>query len=220
MVAFLYDFELMACMSFLIPLIPAWIRFRNSPGAIRFFIIILSIVFVFSTIGHYTGLYGIRNLLLYSVLYIIEFYLFSILFKKLLPDKPSSRVITLLLVLFTVYIMFSLKRLLSAGSYDSYTPAILSLAMILYCILFFNRQLKMAQDIFIYKTVWFWIVTGLLLYFAGSFIIFLVTNYFMERDNILIRNLWVLLQVFNIGENLIISIGFLFLNRKRWSRSF
>lgn len=220
MIAFLYDFELMACISFLIPLIPGWIRFWKLSGELKFFIVILSIVFAFYTIGHFTGLYGIYNLSLYSTMYIVQFYLYSVLFRKLLRSKSSKWLINLLIILFTGYLLFSFKKVYSARSYDSITPAFLSIVMILYCLLFFNRQLKNVQANFIYKSSWFWIISGLLLYFAGSFIIFLVTNYLMERNNNLTRNLWVLLQLFDIGKNILLGMGFFFINTKGWSKSF
>lgn len=220
MITYLYDFELLACISFLIPLIPAWISFRKLSGELKFFIYILSLVFIFHTIGHYTGLYGIYNLPLYSTLYILQFYLYSILFCRLLLSKSSRWIINLLMILFTLYVLLFFKNLYSANSYDSYTPAILSIVMMLYCLLFFNRQLKNVQTNFIYKSSWFWLIAGLLLYFSGSFIIFLVTNYLMERNNNLTRNLWVLLQLFDIGKNILLGIGFFFINAKGWSKSF
>ncbi|MGH2643886.1 MAG: hypothetical protein ACRDE2_08060, partial [Chitinophagaceae bacterium] len=104
--------------------------------------------------------------------------------------------------------------------YNSYIPAFLSLCIILYCILYFNHQLGNMQTTFIYKTTWFWTMTGLLLYFSGSFLILLATNYLMFRENGFARNLWVLMHLLDLIKNILIGTGFLFLSNQQWKKSF
>lgn len=213
--------ELLACISFLIPLIQGWIFFRKLSRELKLFIFILSITFILEYIGYYTSEHDIHNLVIYNFLYIFQFYSYSLLFSKLLPSNFSKWFIRIMAALFTIYIGVKIKSIVFPNDiYNSYIPAFLSLSILLYCILYFNHQLGNMQTTFIYKTPWFWIVTGLLLYFSGSFLILLATNYFMFRAREYIMNLWILTHLFDLIKNILIGIGFLFLNDKQWSKSF
>lgn len=213
--------ELLACISFLMPLIPGWMFFRKLHGELKLFIFILSITFILEYTGYYTSAHDIHNLVVYNLSYIFQFYFYSVLFRKLLPSNFSKWFIRIITALFTIYIGFRMKSVVFPNNmYNSYIPAFLSLSIILYCILYFNHQLGDMHTTFIYKTPWFWIMTGLLLYFSGSFLILLVTSYFMFRANDYINYLWTLLFLFDIIKNILIGIGFLFLKIKGWSRSF
>lgn len=219
---FLQDYaELLACLSFLIPLIPGWILFHRLSGDLKLFIYILSIVFIMEYAGYYTSSHGIHNLVLYNILYISQFYFYSILFRKLLPSDFSKWFIRIIVLLFTIYVGIKIERIIFPNDvYNSYIPSFLSLSVILYCILFFNQQLNDMKSIFIYKTPWFWIVTSLLFYFSGSFLILLFTNYFMFREREYIMSLWLLLHLLNIVKNLLAGIGMIFIITERWKKSF
>lgn len=212
--------ELLACISFLIPLIPGWVLFHKLSGEFRLFIFILSIVFILDVAGYYTSAHDIHNLVLYNVLYIFQFYFYSVLFRKLLRSNFYKWFISVMSILFTIYVIIKIKSIVFPNDiYNSYIPAFLSLSILLYCILFFNYQLGDMQTVFIYKTPWFWIMTGLLLYFSVSFLILLFTNYFMFRETEFIRNLWRLSNLFNVVKNLLVGIGMLFIIAKQWKRS-
>lgn len=213
--------ELLACISFLIPLIPGWTFFRKLTRELKLFIFILSVTFILEYIGYYTSTHDIHNLVIYNLLYIFQFYFYSVLFRKLLLSNFSKWFIRIIAALFTIYIGFRIKSVVFPNNiYNSYIPAFLSLSIILYCILYFNHQLRDMQTTFIYKTPWFWIMTGILLYFSGSFLILLATNYFMFRENGFIRNLWTLMHLFGLIKNILIGAGFLFLSNKQWKKSF
>src|SRR5690606_13238679 len=89
--------------------------------------------------------------------------------------------------------------------FDSYTPAFLSLAVLLYCVLYFHQQLDSPNVTFIYKTPWFWVVTGLLMYFSGGFLILLFTSTLMFKELPLIRELWNLQDLLLAIKNLLVS---------------
>lgn len=218
---FLHEIELFATISFLIPLIPGWIFFRKLSGEFKLFISIITIVLILSYLGYYTSEHNIHNLVIYNLLYIFQFYSYSLLFKELLSSNFARWIIRIMVALFTIYIVIKIKHVIFPNDvYNSYIPAFMSLAVIVYCILFFNTQLGNLQTTFIYRTPWFWIVTGLLLYFSGSFLILLVTNYFMLKGNNFIRELWNLLSIFGVIKCILMGMGFLYLNKASWKKSF
>lgn len=212
--------NLIGWISFIIPLVAGWIRYRFAGREIRFLLFILGISFLLTVICYYTGIYYINNLLIYFAQYILEFILYSFLFWKLLASSYARKFILLCSFLLLLTIAINFRIIFMHTSFDSYTPAFVSLALILYCVLFFNRQLNNPQIIFIYKTSWFWIVTGLLLYNAGNFLVFLFTNYLMYRNKELVRLLWHLRDYFDVTKNVLITIGFIYINGKEWKKLF
>lgn len=210
---YLYYAELIACYSFLLPLIPGWYFFKSSPLELRLLVMTLTVSCLFKSIGYYTGKAGIHNLLLYFAEYVVEFYLYALVFRALLGTRNTRRLISIMMILFGAYLIFSARQLIGQRTFDSTTPSLLSLSMLLYCVLYFHQQLNNLQVTFIYKTPWFWMVAGLFLFYAGSFLILLTTNYLMYRQNDLIASLWVVLAFFELVKNLLLTVGYLFIKR-------
>lgn len=200
-------------VSFLIPLFVGWYEYKRTSKTLKFFVIILSITFVFAVVCYYTGLYYINNLLIYFTQYVLEFTLYSILFSRLIATRAFRLLVFIATVLLITMVVWNYKNIFQTISFDSYTPALVSLSLILYCILFFHTQLNMPQITFIYRTPWFWIVTGLLLYNAGNFLVFLFTNYLMYRNGDLVRQLWGLRDYLDAFKNILIMIGFLHIRK-------
>lgn len=208
---FMEHAEFFACVSYLIPLIPAWILFRKLTPELKFLTVILTLEFALSSAGYYTGKHYINNLQLYSVKYLLQFYLYALLFRSILSGRLARRFIGLSMIVFGVFVLTRIRSLTAGDDFDSYTSAFLSVAMLFYCVFYFNQQLSRPQITFIYKTTWFWVVTGLLLYFAGSFLILLTTDYLMNRDNTFIRDLWNLHDELRTIKNILIALGLFFI---------
>lgn len=210
--------ELIDCICGFIPLIPGYILFKKLTKELKLLIIILSICTAFNIAGYLTGIYYINNLLLYFFKYVTLFILYTILFKLLLKKPVYKRILLAMLLLFLIFIVFNSKHIYPPVKFDSYTPALFSFLMIIYCVFFFNQQLSYPQITFIYKTPWFWIVTGLLLYFAGSFLIMLTTTSIMYKSPCYINKLWSLQHVLNCIKNILIAISFFHLKAERWKK--
>ena len=211
--------ELIACISYLVPVVPGWLLYSRMEIPLRLLVVTITVAGVFAAAGYYTGEHYIPNLGMYFASYVLSFYLFSAVFFKLLTTLRARWIIRAAMALFAVFVIFRLRYILTPGNFDSYTPALLSLAMMIYSVLFFNQQLNLPQITFIYKTPWFWVVTGLLLYYAGSFLILLTTDYLMVRDNTFIRGLWDLLDVLAVICNLLIALGFVWYKNTSWKTS-
>jgi hypothetical protein len=143
-----------------------------------------------------------------------------VIFRKLLSSRFAHRLIPVLMVLFAGLIIYHFLWIFPQRTlFDSYTPAFLCLAILLYCVLYFHQQLDAPNVTFIYKTPWFWVVTGLLMYFSGGFLILLFTSTLMFQDGLLIRGLWNLQDLLLVIKNLLVAIGFLYIKNTAWTKS-
>lgn len=214
------DLEFIACFSFLIPLLPGWILYRGLPSVWKLFVVTLTGEFLLTTAGYYTGRYYVSNLWLYFLLYCFQFYLYSVIFRALLSTRFSRRFIATLMILFVGLILYHFVKIFpQRDQFDSFTPAFLALAILLYCVLYFHQQLDSPDVTFIYRTPWFWVVTGLLLYFSGGFLILLSTSTLMFQERLLITGLWNLQDFLLVVKNLLIAIGFLYVKNTSWKKS-
>jgi hypothetical protein len=198
---------MIAFASYLLPLSCYIFRRDKGERPLRLFFAYLGISFLFVTVNYFTGLYYINNLFIYSFQFITEYYLLSWLFLQLLETKVLRRFVWGMMILFAVLLLFNLKRILSPVTFDSYDAGFVSFVIIIYCILFFHRQLGKPQITFVHKTPWFWFVTALLLFYAGSFLVFLTTDYIMYQNGSLGVFLWQIRDLLDILKNLLITVG-------------
>lgn len=201
------NIEAMAVLSHLLPIILFLIFYGKLSGLLKRFLLILITLAAFKVVEYLTGYYSIHNLLIYTCHFICEFYLISFFFKKLLPQRRFQLLINAMMLLFIVVIILNIKRIINLSTFDSYDAAFTSFIIIIYCLFYFHHQLSQPQIIFIYKSHWFWIVTALLFYYSGSFLIYLSTNYIMWRDLSVSMGLWDILFGLTIIENILFAIS-------------
>ncbi len=130
---------------------------------------------------------------------------------------------------FSAYIYFNykskiFKKILIAGSFiflaiaaynlffdtthrfDSLTTSVESILMICYSIFYFYEELKTPENTFIYSTKTFWIIIAILLYLAGTFILFVSTAYMTAEEQ---SGYWPINNIANILKNILLSVAFI-----------
>ncbi len=90
---------------------------------------------------------------------------------------------------------------------NSFSITLTSLVFIIFSILYFLKLMRDLPTTQIQKLPMFWINTAVLVYFAGSFFVFLLRNYLIEvlHDNQILY--WSFHNILNIIKNLLFAIG-------------
>jgi hypothetical protein len=110
-------------------------------------------------------------------------------------------------VLVAVIIYCGLLRTERFFNFNNVGAALFSLLVIIYCIMAFRKLAKRAVPIFLEKTALFWVVSGFLLFFSGSFFVFVFWNY--SAQSTLYPTLWMVVHDgFNILKCIFIAISF------------
>lgn len=139
---------------------------------------------------------------------LLEFFLLAGYFFFQSTNKKIRTVITLI---FTFYLIFSIYKY-HATLYladDSVAPLEAAL-VILYSILFLIKLLLDDKILFPMRNSFFWINTGLLIYFSGSILIFLGNNYLetsYSNDPAIVKLIWGLHHSAGILCNFLITLG-------------
>jgi hypothetical protein len=79
------------------------------------------------------------------------------------------------------------------------------------CVVYFFQQIRNPNTLFIYSTFEFWIVTGILIYLAGTFFIYIFSSNLTSEE---LDQYWSINYIFNTIKNILFALGLFVLGRK------
>ncbi|MEO6814131.1 MAG: hypothetical protein ABI172_09390 [Ginsengibacter sp.] len=94
----------------------------------------------------------------------------------------------------------------NTSSFDSIAVGIESLIVILLCIYYLFSQVKGSNDLLIYSTFNFWVIVTFLIYFSGTFFLYIMTE--NMRENVSFQQQYFIINIsFNLLKNILLSIA-------------
>jgi hypothetical protein len=136
---------------------------------------------------------------------IIEYSLFSLFVILELQSKRAKKVIILLSIIFFIGLIYNYATS-KQPHFDSLTVTIEALLIISYCVYFFFEQINIPRVTFIYASFQFWICSGILIYLASTFFLFMQANALSNQER---KGYWIIAILSQIIKNLFFSISFL-----------
>jgi hypothetical protein len=152
---------------------------------------------------------------LYSLFTIIELALFVFCFYNLIKNRDVKKTIPIVAIVFTVfaiiYFLTTRKKVI-----DTIPIGIETLIIICYsCYYLYEQVSDLTTTNFIYDRYQFWIVSGMLMYLAGSSFIYIFAN---QVDQATRTEYWIFINAFITIKKLMFAIGlFVFLKRQKKS---
>jgi hypothetical protein len=144
-------------------------------------------------------------LLLYSFFTLSEFFLFSTFIMMSIINTSMKRVIVVTQILFSIFIVVY-ATYAKPRSIDSIPVGIETILILIFSFYYLYEQMSNVENQFIYNKYQFWIISGIMVYLAGSFFIYLFAN---QVDNKTLHQFWFLTNVFYILKNILFAIGIL-----------
>jgi hypothetical protein len=139
---------------------------------------------------------------------IIEHILFFLFFNVSINSKKFQLFIYLLSASFVLFASFELYKSFISGensNFDSLSSSLSSIILISYSVILLYEKIQIPDSPFVYGTFEFWVVVGLMIYFAGTFFLFLQAKNFSKDE---MRIFWKINLVSNILKNLFFAIAF------------
>ncbi len=134
-----------------------------------------------------------NNNWLYSIHYFLSAVIFAYYFVKVLTNR-LNRLIAGSLFTLVLLIYFSTNIILENTYFNSIGTAVFFLSVLICSFLFFNELLNNMTEKNILLNFDFWLISGYVLYFLGSFFIILSYDYFSNKFNydqqLILGNLW------------------------------
>lgn len=194
-----YFFMTVLAPSFvLLPVLTALYRYRYLPAEGRVLCWYLLAETCILTASSVLAHYKLPNTALYHGATLVETVLLLLFFHRVFRNRSITWYIKVLMVLFPVLAVLNTLLLQPLNSFNSYTITLQYALIILFCFTYWWQfQEEMAGS-------WGqqplnWIISGMLLYFSGSFILFAFSNYiithFSKSTSTLIWNIHAALSV-------------------------
>lgn len=142
---------------------------------------------------------------LFSIFTIIEYGLFTTYIYLSLKEK-RLRYSTLAGSAIFCFVAIQNLTTKHKSDFDSLPASIEAILIVIYCIFFFYEQVKTPEVLYIYHSKKFWIVVGMMLYFAPTLFLFLYTSFLTRQET---SSYWFINDTFNILKNILFAISFI-----------
>ncbi len=150
---------------------------------LKYFLPFLLITLTVELVGFWLTKIGIKNYLLYNVFTTLEFIFYSFLFSKHLKTTLFKKLTLGFMPFYATMVFLNLQFIQGYNSFHTYTFLLGSFFIVLFCCLFFYESvLPEHLDHPLAKQPFFWVCTGLLLFYMGSVIINALFEYLRSYD--------------------------------------
>ena len=191
-------------------LIPLFVGFRNYQILVPAFRIILWFV-LFSAIvnGIVIALshQGVHTSFIFHIYTVFEF-LFLSLFYLQVFGKDTRKIIIPLIALFSLWCIYNYLFLQNGDKVNTYTRPIEAIIVMLYGMLFINKQNNVERDASWGSDGLNWINTGILIYYASNLFVFVFFNFLVNGERYMFEIAMSLHDTLMIAEYVLFAIGF------------
>jgi len=149
-----------------------------------------------------------NNLYLTHIVPVIEFALLVCFFRVTLSEKA----IKILIISFTILSILNVLFVENLNEFNTLARAIEALILIIISLMYFYTLLQDLSEQYIERSPLFWIATSILIYFSGSFFIFIYGNYIMPSAKLSLT-FWAIHALFSIIKYILLTVA-LWINPK------
>ncbi len=155
---------------------------RLNPPVIRWFVPFLILTLAVEICGMWLRFHHTNNARLYNVFTSIEFMFYSLVFRQAVDNIRLKKVILYAAIIFPFLVLLNIIFLQPFTKFHTITFRAGSVMVITWCYLYFRQLMRSEEFAPLFKNPFFWISTGLLFFYAGSF-------FFMSSDLLMYINL-------------------------------
>ena len=154
----------------------------------------------------------------YTSFTLVEYLIFTSFFWFNIKNSNLKKFIVAASSLFVLFIIGYLA-VVKHQSIDSLSIGIETILIFVYIFSYLYEEMNNTRDLFIYNKYQFWVTTGILIYLAGSFFIYIFANE-IKKDFLI--KYWFLTNVFYIIKNVFFVLGILIFakNNKKTSYNY
>ncbi len=170
------------------------------------FFILISIIDLFSYLWIFLFHWG-NNMPFMHLIGLIEGIFISLIYYNYVSTVILRKMIYFIGILVNLFAVFVGILIEGIYNYPSIAQAPIGIMVILWSLLGFYELMNKNQGMEIYKEEMFWINSAFLIYFAGTFFLFLLSNYLIQTDSKAANSFWMINLFLNILVNIFYCIG-------------
>lgn len=190
-----------------LPITISVVKFKILENELKTLSIFLYIAAVFEIIFITLANYSINNLPFFHLWTIIEFFLLGLIFYRVFTHHLSKKAIIVTIIAFVAFAVINALFIQTIYEFNTIARAVESFLLILLALLFFYKVFQESTVMRLEKYPMFWINSGILVYFCGSFFLFIFSNYILEQSRNELYAYWGIHSALNIVLNLFFAMG-------------
>lgn len=163
-------------VSILLPISQAIIKYNRCPYELKIICWFLFASAISNIIGTFLAFKNINNMPVMHVYTFVEFVLLAFFYKNILNTQQTGKIINWLIPSFLVICVVDALYFQNIHTYNTYTKSIEALIILILAITYFVKVLDKIEIEEKNVNVITYINSGLLIYFSGSFIWFVIFN--------------------------------------------
>lgn len=162
-------------LEMLAPLIPMAIILYKKPKKSRWIVTLIIALVIYMLLVAYGNFFEStqnNNILVYIGITLVTFIGFSIVICYLIKNVRFAffnKIVICMVVLFTIFNALYGEKLIV---FNSITATLVNLILIIYCLIYYGKQLANPEVVLIHKQPAFWVISGIFIYSAGCFVLF------------------------------------------------
>jgi hypothetical protein len=190
-------------LAIIIPLGIALYKYGNLPGAYKILTWYLVIAGITNFTANILATRNINNLPLLHIYTALEFLVLSVFYRSVLKDSLVTKLILPVLVLFVIFCVVNALFFQTIFLYNSYSRSLSAFILVVYAIVYFKQRLDQGHSISKHNRPLLWINSALLIYFGGSFFLFI-------SSNLILANITMNAMLWDIHASLVFVMYILF----------
>ncbi len=203
------SFALIASYTLLIPIGIGAFRYQKLNPVQKLGYQYLFVALIFQIISTVLNQMNQNNLPLIHIYSVVRFAFLSLIFKRLIKDSFISRVVFANIFFFLGFSLVNALVFQDIFSFNSNSLIVESILLIIYSVVYLFQILREMQIQFVERFYGFWLVSGILYYFAGNFFLFSLSNLLLESSFYSFSEYWHIHSVNLILFYLSFSVAFL-----------
>ena len=137
---------------------------------------------------------------------LIEFSFICYFFYLVFPKNLIKKTIPVIWISFLLFGLVDFLFINKSQKFDSIAIGIESIIIIVLCVSYLFSQIKGVNNLLIYSTFNFWTSVTFLIYFSGTFFLYIMTE--NSRKDIEFQKLYFIINIsFNVLKNILLSVA-------------
>ncbi len=146
------------------------------------------------------------QLTIYSAFTISEYCFFSYFIYRNLGNTLLKKAILIASVGFILSAIITYFKTFGKQDFDDFASSLEAILLIIFCLAYFFEQISSQPAVFLHEKYSFWIITAILLYFAGSLFLFVLGNSLSKQE---IKVYWDITYGANVIKNILFALAFI-----------
>lgn len=171
---------------------------KGTPVFLRVLPVYLLITFTVEYIGQWMNDNGKVTVTLYNVFTTMEFVFYFWMLRYMVRNRWAKRLLFHSLWFYPVLVILNILFLLKDMQFHTITYSFGGFLIVIATIIYFFELFQFDKPVNLVREPAFWICSGLLFFYACTFPLYALINFFQDPSNIIIKNITSILAVVNI----------------------